>query len=313
MIVNISTEGLHDESYIKIMKELELLRNNQLLHKSEFTRLGTGSVFYSKIDAILSSFKNNRFLLLPTQFLLMAIRRYLIRRGKILVPYTNHVWTCDTIVGSTLPAPPRHVEYPWAIMNSNLEKPMKILDIGAGVSLFPVYLASKGHEVSVVDNDEILMGRVSPKLAEWAGTKINYKMGNVTKLDFPDNTFDRMFCISVLEHLEEEVIDGQYVNYRKNNLDVRAIGEMLRVVKPNGLVILTLDWSENPHNKRSYKLQDIRERLLQPYWSFLVMDKKPEINWDKLKQAHIEAWKSFQYYSNIEEDGWAIGIVLQKK
>lgn len=313
MIVNIPTEGLRNESYIKIMKEMEFLRNKQLRYKSKLTRLGTDSAFYSNIDMILSPFKGNRILRLPVQFLLEIVRNYLTKKEKILIPYTQYIWTSDVILGSTLPAPPRHVEYPWAIIHANLDKPLKILDIGSGVSLFPIYLASKNHDVSVVDNDEVLIDRISPKLAEWAETKVNYKLGSATKLDFPDNTFDRVFCISVLEHLEEEVIDGQHVNQHKNNLDIKAIGEMLRVVKPNGLIILTLDWSENLNNKRSYRLEDIYERLLHPYRSFLVMDKKPEIDWEELKHTHIEAWKSVPYYAVIEEEGWAIGVVLQKK
>src|SRR5579872_292632 len=132
MIENISTEGLQDESYKKIMKEIESLRNKQLEHKSELTKLGTGSSFYSHIDLLLFRFKHNSILRLPALLLLKIIRNFLASIGKILVPYTNVIWVGDYILNSTLPAPPRHVEYPWSIRHANLDRPMKILDVGSG-------------------------------------------------------------------------------------------------------------------------------------------------------------------------------------
>lgn len=361
MIQNIPTEGLLDKSYKKIMEEMESLRNNQLDHSSELTKLGTNNLFYSIIDRMLCPFKSNHFLRLPALFLLTILKQYLVRRKKILYSYYNlvwnystiesvlspfktswflripvsllltilrqyfmpkgrkkewyirHVWDKDAILDSTKLAWVRHTEYPWAITNAYLDKPMKILDIGSGASVFPIYLASKGHEVYATDNDEILMNRVSPKLAEWSRTFVNYKVGDVIKINFDENTFDRVFCISVLEHLEEEDgVDGKRYNFHKKNLDITAINEMLRVVKPNGLVIITVDWSENPDDVRSYKLQDIYERLLKPYRSLLLEDRKPNINWDELKHKHNEAFHLFSK-SNLFLEGWAMGIILQKK
>ena len=116
----------------------------------------------------------------------------------------------------------------------------------------------------------------------------------------------------VIEHLEEEVIDGKHVNYRKKNLDVKAIEEMLRVLKPNGRLILTFDWDENPENLRSYTIDDICNRVLKKYSDFLVENKKPTIEWDALRKEHIKAWKAFPPY-NYVYDGWSVGSVLVKK
>jgi len=205
------------------------------------------------------------------------LTNYMITRKKVLISYLGHVWTSEAVLHSTLPYPVRRTEYPWAVKNSKLDKSMKILDVGSGVSLFPIYLASKGHKVTSIDFDEILMNRVSPDLVKWAGTNVNYALGNVTKLEFEDESFDRVFCISVLEHLEEEKIDGKVVNYRKKNLDLKAIEEMLRVLKPNGLLILTFDWSENPEDARSYRLQDIYDRVFKNFTSLLLSIERPEV------------------------------------
>ena len=311
-MINLPVEGLNEESYKKIMLDFDIIRRNYLKNKFKISMLGTQSLFFSVIDFLLSPFKKNPSLSRIVNFILRKLSRYLMKKKKILISYLKFVWTSDAILQSTLPYPVRRVEYPWSIINAKLDIPMKILDIGSGVSLFPVYLAGKGHEVISIDNDEILMNRVSPELAKLAGTKIEYRLGDITKLDFEDETFDRVFCISVLEHLEEEVIDGKPVNFRKKNLDVKGIGEMLRVLKSGGLLVLTFDWSENPDDLRSYKIDDIYDRVLKKYKSFLLVDGKPKINWTELKEKHISAGKSFPPFNYLTE-GWAIGVILKKK
>jgi len=312
MIEAISTDRLYDSGYSNIIDEFQSLRAEQIKHNFRINMLGTNSLFYSIVDSIFTPFKHSRKLARYANFVTRKTLHYISKVRKVPISYTNVIWTKDTVGSSTLPYPVRRTEYPWAILNAHLDKPMKILDIGSGVSVFPIYLASKGHEVFSIDNDEILMNRISPQLAKWCSTTVKYSVGNVTKLEFEDNTFDRVFCISVIEHLEEEILDGKPVNFHKYNLDIKAIDEMLRVLKPNGVLIITFDWSENPEDLRSYKLDDIYERVLKPYKRYLIKDEKPEINWNELKDKHIKAWKSFPPYNYVAE-GWAVGVVLQKK
>ena len=206
----------------------------------------------------------------------------------------------------------RQLEYPWAIIHSNLDKGLKILDIGSGISEFPMYLSSKGHEVYSIDTDEVCMNRLAPKLAEWCGVKVNYKVSDATNLEFSDNTFDRIFFISVLEHLEEERINHRIVNNHRRNLDVKAIKEMLRVLKPGGLLILTTDWKVRDDDLRSYVLSDLEERVLKPFQLNLIDTKgmKP-INDDEFKKNYIDDWKSFKYEvpSFRDQNELPVGVV----
>lgn len=311
MIENISTDILYDTQSTQVMEEFDNLREKVLEHKFKINMAGTNSLLFSIMDFIVTAISGGPFRT-PARVLQSKVLNYLVTRGKVRASYTNVVWTKDVVGSSTLPYPVRRTEYPWAISQARLDRPMKILDIGSGVSLLPIYLATKGHEVLSIDNDDILMNRVSPLLAKWCDTNVRYSEGDVVKLEFEDCMFDRVFCISVLEHLEEEKVNGKYVNYRKLNLDVLAISEMLRVLKPDGLLVMTFDWSENPEDLRSYRLEDIYDRVLKPYRSFLISDKKPEINWEQLKVKHIEAWRSFPPFNYVTE-GWAVGVVLQKK
>ena len=166
MIENLSTKKLYDNEYNKIMKEMKLLTTEYNNHKFELLLLGTNNKFYSNLDYSLEPLKKTKSLRKMINFSLRLLRRYLSYRKKILVSYLNYVWTADLILNNIEPAPVRWVEYPWAIMNSKLSNQMKILDIGSGRSLFPFFLASKGHDVVSIDNDDVLMDRISPKLAE---------------------------------------------------------------------------------------------------------------------------------------------------
>jgi len=311
MIEIISTEGLYDKSYIEIMNEFEKIRSKQLKKTYKINMLGTNNRIFSIAYSISSPFRKNSKLKRYINFVLKRILKKGRKKGNTLQAYTDVFWTKDVVESSTLPYPVRRTEYPWAIKNGKLDKGMKILDVGSGISIFPIYLASKGHEITSIDFDEILMNRVSPELAKLSGVNVNYSFGDATKIDFKDESFDRVFCISTIEHLEEEYQNGKYVNYHKKNLDVKAISEMLRVLKPGGLLIMTFDWSENKEDLRSYKLSDIYGRVLKPYRKFLVNDKIPVFDWDAIKKKHISGWKSFPPYDYITE-GWAVGVVLKK-
>jgi 2-polyprenyl-3-methyl-5-hydroxy-6-metoxy-1,4-benzoquinol methylase len=312
MIENIPIEGLYDELYKKIVDKMMKLRQMQLRHSYEINKIGTNSTAYSILDQISNPFRQNKKLRKYVIYALKKFSLYLKKRKKIQVSnIVDAVWTRDIVESSTLPYPVRRSEYPWAILNGKLEKNMKILDVGSGVSLFPVYLANEGYDIISVDPDKILMDHVAPKLAEFSGTNLEYKIEDVTKLSFDSDSFDRVFCISVIEHLEEEYINEKHINHHKKNLDVKAIGELLRVLKPGGLLVLTFDWNENKDEFRSYKLDDIYDRVLKPYKNNLLVDKKPQLNWDELKIKHLEVGKLFPPFNYITE-GWAIGVILKK-
>jgi len=194
MIENIPTDGLYNKSFQKIIEEMMQLREKQLHHSFEINKLGTNSRTYSICDSLLLPFNRNKKLRKYSRGFLTRLSHYLKMNNKILASnIVDVVWTRDVVESSTFIYPVRRVEYPWAILNAKLNKPMKILDVGSGVSLFPVYLVSKGHELISIDPDKILMERLSPKLAKFSGVKVNYQLGDVTKLNFDDDVFDRVF------------------------------------------------------------------------------------------------------------------------
>lgn len=133
-------------------------------------------------------------------------------------------------------------EYPWAIINSGVKTKMKVLDAGCGDSIFPVYLAK--HECQVYAADK----KVNKEIARIHKVKIDYHEGEIYNLPYQENFFDHIFCLSVLEHLEPIEV-------------VRTIKELPRLLKPGGLLVITVDFFKDTKTRFTYKV-DGEERVV---------------------------------------------------
>ncbi len=160
-------------------------------------------------------------------------------------------------------------EYPWAILASKVnKKSLRILDVGGGGSPFAIYLEQTGHESYVIDPSlnqglyfvinrnksiyrnirsfvfKFLLNVTGAKKA-WGKTSYSKKNSirfypySATDINFPDNYFDRVFCLSVMEHIPVELWE-------------QSIKEFERVLKPGGRLIITLDMSTPQANDLIY-------------------------------------------------------------
>ena len=124
----------------------------------------------------------------------------------------------------------------------------KILDFGCGSGLFVNELAEHGYQAYGLDISEEAV-----KFGILQGRK-NLGVIDAHKIDFPDNTFDAVFGMAVLEHLEDESW---------------ALQEMQRVLKPGGVVILMVPaymflWGiqdEAAHHYRRYTKRSLLKEL----------------------------------------------------
>lgn len=107
---------------------------------------------------------------------------------------------------------------------------MNMLDVGGGRGPLQFYLSRHG-KVTNIDVDAESVNWVNEKASLLGCDKtLSALEGDATEMKFPDGTFDRVFCISVLEHMG-------------TNNTLKVINEILRVLKPGGLAILTWDCS----------------------------------------------------------------------
>jgi SAM-dependent methyltransferase len=98
-----------------------------------------------------------------------------------------------------------------------------VLDVGCGTgddALELAALAGPGGSVTGVDLSEAMVEEARNR-AEARGRKVEFRAGDVRKLDFPDGTFDAVRAKLVLMHCE--------------GLDTAA-AELVRVVRPGGRV-----------------------------------------------------------------------------
>ncbi len=109
-------------------------------------------------------------------------------------------------------------------------KGKKILDLGCGIGVTSIFFAKQGASVIGIDISPKMISKAS-KLANIHNTiKIKFRVGNVEKLDYLDQSFDIIFGKSILHH----------VNYSK------VIDEIYRVLKPGGIALFSDPLSYNP-------------------------------------------------------------------
>ena len=241
------------------------------------------------------------------------------------LPPLNNLWfipkfngivlNSDVILRSNQLWMARAWEYPWALLNSHISPNTRILDVGSGHSLFPLYLAQKSSNVDSVDTDERQMKILCPALADILKLKVNYFVDDAVNLSAKDNTYDYVFCISVIEHLEEEMENGIPINRHTNKLDRRAIREFIRVIKPGGRVILTLDYASKDISLRSFDF-DYAKDLIEEFSANLLkpLDNLDEIRFTTETENEMrKLWSEFFPYDPAYPPGAALGIILTKR
>jgi ubiquinone/menaquinone biosynthesis C-methylase UbiE len=153
------------------------------------------------------------------------------RVDKVVFPLPIHWWS-------------RFYEYAWAAefcKDSDI-----VLDAACGIAHpFKFYLAEKCKIVHAIDKDKnindiaivrsevenVFNTKLGFEFIETYDTQIKFKQADITTLPYRNGMFDKVFCISVLEHLPDEE-------------KVKALKEFNRVLKKAGQVILTLDYPD---------------------------------------------------------------------
>ena len=125
----------------------------------------------------------------------------------------------------------RLVEHPFIHENIPFCGDKRILDVGSGVSILPLELASKGYEVYAMDLARGYHRRIRH-------SRFTFVKGDIRRTEFPDNFFDTVTAVSSIEHIGLEC--------RKIDLsgDRKAIQEIARILKPEGMLIITVPFGQ---------------------------------------------------------------------
>ncbi len=152
------------------------------------------------------------------------------RMEKVAFPLPAHWWS-------------RFYEYAWAA--EFCREIDVVLDAACGIPHpFKYYLAENCKTVHAIDKDERIndYAKMADEIQNIFGVDARQEFlekelyaniekmqqADITALPCKNNMFDKIFCISVLEHIPDEE-------------KLKALKSFRRVLKNNGMVILTLD------------------------------------------------------------------------
>ncbi len=154
-------------------------------------------------------------------------------------------------------------EYPWAVLAADMgPRALAALDVGGGGSPFALYLAARGHDTHVADpsldqgtsfvfdrqkslyrNVRSLAKRLIFRAAGihslWGlpgkddRRPVRFHACPADRLDFPDRRFDRVFCLSVMEHIPGaclQVPANRYGSSRFTTPQLKTIQEVITLV-----------------------------------------------------------------------------------
>jgi len=109
----------------------------------------------------------------------------------------------------------------------------RILDVGCGSGALDRLLAARlgtAAQIEAIDVNPFLL-REAAELARGFGDRIRFTQGSALDLPFPEETFDCVFSVTVLEECDAS----------------RAIAEMIRVARPGariGIVVRAIDFAQ---------------------------------------------------------------------
>ena len=111
---------------------------------------------------------------------------------------------------------------------ANLTPEMRILDIGCGRGEVVFYAARQGLEAVGVDYSTSVLkiaNEVKKRLPSELQQLITFHLGDAKKLPFPENYFDRIFMLDLVEHLHDWELNELFAVCHK-------------LLKPDGLLVI---------------------------------------------------------------------------
>jgi len=167
----------------------------------------------------------------------------------------------------------RDPDYSYSLYRAQPDEDDVVLDVGCGCCYFLNVLAQYAGEVHGID---WLHSYAEWCVVPWLDTmreykdfqdgKINFIDGNAAVLPFGDNSLDKIYSISALEHFLDDD-------------DILCVQEIRRILKPGGIFIGTVDYNpitEQPlgaeSSCRAYTYDSFIERIIKPSGLLLIGD-----------------------------------------
>lgn len=155
-----------------------------------------------------------------------------------------------------------------------VSKSSTVLDAGCGYGLYSMILAENGfNHIDAIDLDSKRIKNINNVLGELPRLRPNIKTytGSLTELPFQKVSYDTVICSEVIEHIKD---------------DTSAIKEIARVLKPNGVLILSVPYNSK-YNQKIFKMfgherpgytKEMLVNILKPEDVEIIVDKYYEFS-----------------------------------
>lgn len=145
----------------------------------------------------------------------------------------------------------------------------KVLDVGCGSGIMVESLTALDCEYWGIDPAEKMIADGQKRFAGMSN--VHLAVGSAEKLDFPDNHFDAVLCMGVLERVPD---------------DKNALAEMVRVLKPGGTLMVTVPNKFSPYFLwRDYVFYPVVSLLRPFYFKIRGWKRRPVIPGHRMYSA----------------------------
>lgn len=177
-----------------------------------------------------------------------------------------------------------------AIELSHLEKNISLLDIACGRAEVPAIVCQLGGFAVGLDYSESSMKfaqQVKKIHDDGQNGSIGLTRGDATSLPFPDNSFDRVTMLDIIEHLYPEQLEKMFC-------------EVKRVLKPLGYAVI--------HTLPNRWVYDITYPLVHKLYKKIPLDPRGPFE----KKIHINEQDLPKLHSMIKKSGLSQRIWLEQ-
>lgn len=187
----------------------------------------------------------NRVSLQDLQFGTKYSNSYALISEKNSQPFQKIMRAMKSYIGAGPIGPNKYWEYPWIVANARFQEGIEVLDAGCGTAALQYVLAHAGMNMHGIDpNENVGWHGIDRSLAKRFGCEIEYRREGIENISYGDNTFDRVICASVIEHCRAARVENEAMTPQTEAdqvLQRRMMEEMIRVLKPGGILVLTTD------------------------------------------------------------------------
>ena len=209
--------------------------------------------------------------------------------------WINSAWgseSADDLLNTQIVPKPRP-RVARALELAQLEPGIACLDIACGRGEVPLFMAQVGaYAVGLDFSVDALAMANKAKAAHFASlpdkASLEFVHADATVLPFPDQSFDRVTMLDIIEHLTPEQLDAM-------------LREVNRVLRPNGYAVI--------HTLPNRWVYDVGYRLLSKIIPGLSEDPRSDIE----KQVHINEQDLFSLRDTLSRTGFSYRFWLEQK